>query len=293
MTDPAPLSAGIAAQYRAPALRDYVRHQALLGRAGHLMEIAQPPGEYGSAPADELLLVQPQVAGIGLRKVWGAGRFDGVAPVRSLWLVPPRTATALTVRTRHVIRTLSIGAASLGDSLPDRARPGDLGALAAAPFFSPLADHLVQALWHAAAAGEDSRLRVDGALHLLLDELARLAGEKPPPRRGGLAPWQVRVATEAIAEQPAATLSLAALAALVRLSPQHFARAFAASLGVPPHRYQKQLRIRRAAALLEQGRLSVTEVAMAVGYDSGQALARAFRQETGVAPRDWRRARMA
>jgi len=46
-------------------------------------------------------------------------------------------------------------------------------------------------------------------------------------------------------------------------------------------------------ALLEQGRLSVTEVAMAVGYDSGQALARAFRQETGVAPRDWRRARMA
>jgi AraC family transcriptional regulator len=289
-TSPDP-SSNLQAHFAQPRLRDYVRHRAMLGRVGHLMEIAQPPGAYASPPNGDLVLVQPRSPGIRLRKVWGFGRFDGIAPARSLWLVPPGTATDLTIRTRHVIRTLAIDAASLRDALPEQARPAEFGHLAATPFESRLVHHLLESLWHAAASGVGSRLALDGVLQAVVAELARLAGEAPAKPAGGLAPWQLRVVTEAIAESPAETLSLAQLAALAKLSPFHFARAFRASLGVPPHRYQKQLRIRRAAALLEQGRLSVIEVALAVGYESGQALARAFRQETGATPGAWQRDR--
>lgn len=287
---PAPV-ASLREHYERAPLRAYVRHRSLLGHAGTLMELGQPAGAYASPPTDELVLVQPRLTGIGLRKVWGVGRFDGIAPTRSLWLVPPRTATDLTVRTRHVISTLSINAEWLRGALPDRAAPPDFGRLCAGPFFSRFADHVAEAVWAAADIDGDSRLHLDALLQALVAEFARLGGERPAPAKGGLAPWQIRRVTEAIGAEPAASLSLATLAALVGLSPFHFARAFRASLGVPPHRYQKRLRIERAAALLEQGRLSVTEAALAVGYESSQALSRAFRQETGASPGAWQQAR--
>jgi methylphosphotriester-DNA--protein-cysteine methyltransferase len=65
--------------------------------------------------------------------------------------------------------------------------------------------------------------------------------------------------------------------------------AFKQSTGVPPHRYQLNLRIARARALLESTDTAVTEIAFDVGYESSQALARLFRREVGLSPSDYRR----
>ncbi|WP_203074844.1 helix-turn-helix transcriptional regulator [Falsiroseomonas ponticola] len=284
MPDQEAPGASVWALYQRPPLSDHVRLRVPVGGGARLMEIAQPPGDYGTPGAGELVLVQPQIPGIRLRKVWGEARFEGTAPQHSLWLVAPGVATALSIRTRHVIRTLSIPR----DGLAEGFAPGRL---AAGPFASPVAHHLLRALWHAAEAPEGGRLRTDGAVAMLVGELARLAGTPLPAGPSGLAPWQLRAVTEAIAAHPGPGLSLAELAALARLSPFHFARAFRRSLGVSPHQYQKRLRVERAAAMLAAGRASVLEVALAVGYESGQALARAFRQEMGVGPAAWRRDR--
>jgi AraC family transcriptional regulator len=109
--------------------------------------------------------------------------------------------------------------------------------------------------------------------------------------KGGLAPWQVRRVTEILAADLAAEQSLAALASQVGLSPFHFARAFKKSMGIPPHAYQVRLRLEHAEALLLGTARSVTEIAMIVGYESSQALARAFHRTRGCTPSDFRRMR--
>lgn len=84
-------------------------------------------------------------------------------------------------------------------------------------------------------------------------------------------------------------VALARLAGLVGLSQFHFARAFRQSVGAPPARHLATIRLECAQRLLANPRIPVTEIAGLVGYDSPQALARAFRREYGVSPTSYRR----
>lgn len=108
-------------------------------------------------------------------------------------------------------------------------------------------------------------------------------------RRGGLAPWQQRRATEYLADHLAESISLRQLADTTGLSPFHFARMFRQSTGLPPHAYQRRLRCERARELLASTELSVGEISAAVGYDTPQAFARMFRAATGASPTRHRR----
>jgi AraC family transcriptional regulator len=143
-----------------------------------------------------------------------------------------------------------------------------------------------------------SRLRTDAlgletAVQMLRhhSNLGRDAKSMRGDIRGGLAPWQVRRVKEVMMADLAADQSLGALAAQVGLSPFHFARAFKKSVGIPPHAYQVRLRLEHAEALLLGTARSVTEIAMIVGYESSQALARAFHRTRGCTPSDFRRMR--
>jgi AraC family transcriptional regulator len=79
-------------------------------------------------------------------------------------------------------------------------------------------------------------------------------------------------------------LSLERLAAVVALSPYHFARAFKASTGMPPHRFVTHRRMERAMTLLTTTRASVMEVAYAVGFSNVSHFRRVFRGHTGFLP---------
>jgi AraC-like DNA-binding protein len=128
--------------------------------------------------------------------------------------------------------------------------------------------------------------------HVLLWRLAALGAEKEVAvavPRGGLAPWQAKRTTEYLADNVAQRVTLDELAAIARLSPFHFARAFARTLGMPPHRYHRKLKVERACQLLATTDMRVIEVALAVGYETSQALARIFVQYHGMTPSEWRR----
>lgn len=120
---------------------------------------------------------------------------------------------------------------------------------------------------------------------LVLSAQARRQGEA----RGGLAPWQARRTADFLAANIERRVPLGELAAIARLSPFHFARAFARTMGMPPYRYQQQLRIARAAEMLAASDMRIIEVALAVGYETPQALARVFVQQHGMTPSEWRR----
>ena len=139
----------------------------------------------------------------------------------------------------------------------------------------------------------DNRLYFEALGIVLAHELARLHARPSqmtlPPIRGGLASWQQRTVVEYIEEHLSDQVSLAQLAQLVRLSPYHFCRAFKQSFDVPPHRYHKGRRIERAKALLAKPELSVTDVALEVGFSETSSFTTAFRRLTGHTPTNYRR----
>lgn len=127
---------------------------------------------------------------------------------------------------------------------------------------------------------------------LLIHELVRFTCGIPsikPQLKGGLAPWQQRLATDYIHEHLNERVPIGTLAQLVRLSPYHFCRLFKQSLGMPPHRYQTKHRVEHAKVLLANRSGSMREIGLAVGFSSPTAFATAFRKATGIAPTDYRR----
>lgn len=86
--------------------------------------------------------------------------------------------------------------------------------------------------------------------------------------------------------------TLRELAGAVGLAPTYLAGLFVREIGVPPHRYLNECRVRRAAQLLRTSDLPMTAIGIEVGFGSGQHLARVFRQLTGTSPREYRAAGM-
>jgi AraC family transcriptional regulator len=121
-----------------------------------------------------------------------------------------------------------------------------------------------------------------------LDTDARLT--PPVLARGGLTGWRCRRVIEFIEAHLADELRLAALAAVVDLSPYYFARAFKQSFGVPPHRYHMTRRIERAKLLLAEPTASVTTISVQLGFADTSSFSTTFRRLTGQPPSRYRRA---
>ena len=92
-----------------------------------------------------------------------------------------------------------------------------------------------------------------------------------------------------IAEHPADDLTVEVLAGRASLSPRHFARAFAAEVGMPPGRYVERVRLEAARRHLEDGAAGIAQTARACGYRTSEAMRRAFIEALGVSPAEYRR----
>jgi AraC family transcriptional regulator len=140
--------------------------------------------------------------------------------------------------------------------------------------------------------GKRNRLYAEALSVVLAHELFRLNDSialSPSPVRGGLANWQHRLVTKYIEENLPNDISIAELAELVRLSPYHFCRIFKQSFGEPPHCYHTHRRIERAKALLANSSLSITEIALGVGFSETSSFSSAFRRVTKSTPTGYRR----
>ncbi|SDC97049.1 AraC family transcriptional regulator [Actinokineospora iranica] len=125
-------------------------------------------------------------------------------------------------------------------------------------------------------AQEESLLRLGLALR-------RFADAPPVARASGRGHRAVATVRDYLESDPAARISLTELAWLASTSPYRLVRLFAAELGMPPHAYQVELRVRLARRLLESG-ARVATAASEAGFCDQAHLTRVFKRYTGVTP---------
>ncbi len=154
----------------------------------------------------------------------------------------------------------------------------------------PVVRHLAWAVRAEIAAGSPGGrlLMTSLATALAAHAITRYTVDRPgaAPVTRPLGPRELGCITDYIQTHLAADLSLAELAAVVHLSPYHFARCFKAATGLTPHRYVVRCRLERARALLAaQPALTVEQIARRTGFAGGSHLARHIRRLTGAPPR--------
>ena len=123
------------------------------------------------------------------------------------------------------------------------------------------------------------------AVHLL----QKYATSKPQIKEyNGLAPFQLRQVLDLINDSLSEEISLLELAGFLNLSQFHFCREFKKSVGVTPHHYIMQQRVKMAKRVLKQQNLPIAEVAVECGFSNQSHLGRVFKQHTGTTPRRFR-----
>jgi AraC family transcriptional regulator len=140
-----------------------------------------------------------------------------------------------------------------------------------------------------AAPDELSSLYIDSLTLAACIDFLRLGSEGSGPTAGRLAPRQLRRVTEYIFEHLAETVRLRDLAAITGLSQSQFGRAFKASTGASPHRWQLNARIAKAQQLLLSGALPLAEIALITGFAEQSHFNRVFKDVIGTPPGAWRR----
>lgn len=85
------------------------------------------------------------------------------------------------------------------------------------------------------------------------------------------------------------TLTREVLADVAGFSVPHFRRIFKACIGENVSDYVRRERLVRAGRKLRMGAVDITAVALAAGYDTHAAFGKAFKQQFGLSPSEFRK----
>ena len=163
--------------------------------------------------------------------------------------------------------------------------PPSFGRFAKVPFYEGIFRHISEL---SRAKSEESRIRAGRYLGLVLEDYCKesfsggLSGlEREHSERMEPVLWHIR-------ENPGRIHSISDLSRLASYSPDHFTRVFVRVVGDSPKEYCIQVRLERAQQLLRETRMSLSQIASALGYSDPFFFSRQFKQRMGISPRAWR-----
>lgn len=158
------------------------------------------------------------------------------------------------------------------------------------------ADLLTEQFRRLSAELSQPRVGTKPMIESLLKQCMVLMLRDPVPAKALEMPWSPGVAHPPLwrafitmVERMGATHSLDSLAATAGMGRSTFAKHFAKAFGRSPMALLREMRLRRAAALLADSRLSIENVAISVGYASRSQFSRAFRDFHGKDPKEYRK----
>jgi AraC-like DNA-binding protein len=125
----------------------------------------------------------------------------------------------------------------------------------------------------------------ESLVQIWIRRLRRFAhpGQEPP------IPSRILAAQEYLDRNYPERVTLASLASFAGLSVSHLSAEFRRHVGTPPMRYLLEVRLTRAAYLLADVNMSVSDVAAEVGFRDPLYFSRQFRKRFGLSPRGYRR----
>ena len=244
--------------------------------AGAVVEPAVP--EY----AVHLMLRTAPLMRVGFNR---PPRWLAVSPGAML-LAPPDTACEYVADAPAHVLTVAVPKACVDDFTDGSGRRIDIRQEEV--LRDPALAQQIVRLWHEAAdEAAASALLADEVMRTLLAALARRTNSRPSRRLGRerLPNHTVRRLRDYVESRLGDDLDVATLADVAELSPAHFARAFAATVGMTPFRYVMSRRLARARERLERTRHSTLDIAIGLGFKTPSHFAASFRREFGVTPR--------
>lgn len=252
----------------------------------HVINVSPPAGAVVEPPMPEyalhLLLRTAPLLRVGFNR---RPRWLAVSPGAML-LAPPDTACEYVADAAAHVLTIAIPKASVEDFTQDCGARVDVRQEEA--FRDPRLVRQLVRLWHELAdEAPANRLFADQVMRTLLETLARRTSSQVPrvPGRERLPNHALRRLRDYVESSLADDLDVMTMAEVAQLSPAHFARAFAATVGMTPFRYVMTRRLARAHELLERTHRPVLDIALDVGFKTPSHFTSRFRREFGVTPR--------
>lgn len=135
---------------------------------------------------------------------------------------------------------------------------------------------------------QETESSVVAYLNRVFGETAGTPSEGPARRLGVSDPYMSRV-LDYIHDRFRTSISVDDLAALALQSRYHFIRSFKSATGMSPYQYVMHTRIEEAKHKLRTTSMSVTEIAMYLGFSSTSQLYRAFMNAIGTTPERYRK----
>jgi AraC family transcriptional regulator len=255
----------------------------------HMINMSPPAGAVVDPAVPEyavhLVLQTPPLLQVGFNR---PPRWLVMSPGVIL-AAPPDTAGDFIADGASHILTMTIPKARAEDFIADS------GACIEIPreetFREPgLARQLIR-LWHTLADDAPaSRLFADQVMRSVLRTLARRTDARIPAghARERLSAHTVRRLRDYVESSLADDLDVTMMASVAALSPAHFARAFAATVGMTPFHYVMTRRLARARELLERTDRAALAIAHDLGFKTPSHFTACFRREFGVTPREIR-----
>jgi AraC family transcriptional regulator len=136
-----------------------------------------------------------------------------------------------------------------------------------------------------------SKLFVESSGYLVAEHILRTYAETDPlkPCRDRLDDAQVAKLVRLIDESLEEGLSVAQMARAIDMGPHRFARLLRLVTGRTPHEFVQARRIELAKTMLEDGQMSLAEIALRLGFANQSHFTAVFHKATRITPNVYRR----
>ena len=141
----------------------------------------------------------------------------------------------------------------------------------------------LEKICHLSCATHSNEARVQAGLLLFLADLMDAFGSSSSSHHASGYEY-VQKAARFIEYNYSRSIDVEDIAASAGISRSHLYRLFMENISMPPNEYLMRCRMNKAAALLEEGRLSVGEVAFSTGFSDQLYFSRVFKKYMGIPP---------
>ena len=135
---------------------------------------------------------------------------------------------------------------------------------------------------------DESPFHLIGHLYLFLDYLLRSAADEQLEHGSKLREFYIHEALTYIEHNFQNEITIEDIAGVCGLNRTYFGKIFKEALGKTLQEFLLNYRMLKAAELLKLTSLSIGDVGLAVGYANQMHFSRAFKNNYGISPREWR-----